>query len=74
VKPAVPVDPATQSVLDYLRVHGSLSTAVPSAPAAPIDLDDQHPLPNLPASHAAPVKPIDPATQSVLDYLRVHGN
>jgi hypothetical protein len=71
---AVPLDPALQSVMDYLRAHSSDQplhvSAVLHDPATQSALDYIRAHSGDRAQRAA--TPWNQATQAVLDYLRVH--
>ena len=66
------VEPAAQSVLDYLRAHSS----VQSLPLPAVSLDPaQQSVPSYLRVHESVERspaPRDPAVQAVLDYLRAH--
>jgi hypothetical protein len=66
------VEPAAQSVLDYLRVH-SIVQPLPT-PAVSLDPAQQSVMEHLRAHENAerPPAPWDPAVQAVLEYLRAH--
>ena len=66
------VEPAAQSVLDYLRVH-SIVQSLPSQ-AMSLDPAQQTVLSYLRAHESLEqsAAPWDPAAQAVLDYLRAH--
>jgi hypothetical protein len=63
--PVVRLDPAQQSVLDYLRAHDAVETR-------PLDPTTQSVLDYLRAHRAVETQPLDPTQQSVIDYLRAH--
>jgi hypothetical protein len=66
------VEPAQQSVLDYLRVHTLVQTL--PTPAVPLDHAQQGVMDYLRAHEHAERSPAfwDQAAQAVLDYLRAH--
>jgi len=66
------VEPAAQSVLNYLRVHSSVQPAV--AAAAPLDPAQQSVMQYVRAHESVKRSPAlwDQAQQAVLDYLRAH--
>jgi hypothetical protein len=67
---ATRLEPGTQSVMDYLRVHNSIPDHALSAdPAAQSVTDYLWAHGSIPAQG----RPLDPAEQSVLDYLHAHG-
>jgi hypothetical protein len=68
--PVARLDPAQQSVLDYLRAHSANQPLL--APATSLDPAQQSVLDYLRAHRAVETQPLDPAQQSVLDYLRAH--
>jgi len=63
----VAIDPAVQSVNDYLRAHASIPDATAIDPAAQSVNDYLRAHASIPDTTA-----IDPAAQSVNDYLRAH--
>ena len=73
--PAARLDPAQQSVLDYLRAHSAIQANSPTVVA--VDPAAQSVLDYLRAHGANQLLPasgtaLDPAQQSVMDYLRAH--
>jgi hypothetical protein len=66
------VEPAQQSVLDYLRVHSSVQLL--ATPAAPLDPAQQSVMSYVRAHESVVPSPApwDPAVQAVLDYFQVH--
>jgi hypothetical protein len=69
---ATSLDPAVQSVFNYLRAH---STVQPfPTPAAPLDSAQQSVMDYVRAHDRVdqPPSPWDSAVQAVLDYLRAH--
>ncbi len=66
------VEPAAQSVLNYLRVHSSVQPAV--AAAAPVDPAQRSVMQYVRAHESVKRSPAlwDQAQQAVLDYLRAH--
>ncbi len=74
--PVARLDPAAQSVADYLRVHSNDMAILP--PVAVMEPSAQSVADYLRVhqndlSIQPPAAPIDPATQSVLDYIKAHG-
>jgi hypothetical protein len=60
------VDPAQQSVLDYLRAHRTV------AESRPLDPAQQGVMSYLRAHAAVESQPLNPSQQGVMDYLRAH--
>jgi hypothetical protein len=69
---ALPIDPAVQSVLDYLRAHSSVQPL--PTPAVPLDPAQQSVMDYLRSHESAERSSTtwDQAVQAVLDYLQAH--